>query len=692
MAAFFALHAQTPAQSTAAAAVPSWFVRCAGQNGTCPVYGQARVIFGSASGLLPETGGSFVSQTFSNSVLCSDIVFGDPDPGNPKACWYGPPDGLGSGQILGAGGSNYPFSVQNYGVWDGNERVLVGTYHLDPTIVEAQLRQLYKSGQRKVTLIIWYMPFLDSNTPLAGQASQWPDVWVAWLNSSGGHLSTQTQQNLQAICTLVQQIGFNQLTVRFGPIGSTANPTLWGATWNEAAFEQDEAFVFNTRQLVETSMASSGITRMYDLGIELAGIPHTLNTNGATYADGQSPAWTARMWSDYVRLYGKADSYGFSVAYLYSYLTTAIAEFDRAGTRPLTYAFDTSFGTDVWSIYQELVAANEQAKPVIFQEVGYDDPVQMQGIQTELQHVPLTITSVSQWPVNTTGSNGDGMAPPANYGAYGGITGASGTIVGYPCTLTNGASTCTTNVSWATSNTNNVVLYVNGVAATNASNITTTLTGTATVSLGLPTTTLQLVSPDGILDSETMTAQDTKAPQISLAGLGGPNNQTIWGVGSNLSSGCAVQLYDPQGTYLQTLTTASCTPTSLSFALPATISTNYASVMFTASNPGSSTSVPYRLTIQAVPTLSRAGLGGTTNQNIWAIGTNFSITCSASLYDPNNPGGAALTTIGGINCAPNSMNFALPAYLQQKYLVLGLTITNLDGQTSGQVLLRTSGL
>lgn len=656
------------------------------------------MIYGSASGNLPAAGGSFLTQVVNGSVSCSDTVFGEPALGQSKACWYGPVAGMNPGQIQGAGGSDYPFSVQNDGAWDGSQRHVVGHYNLDPTLVEAQLRQLYQTGQRNVSLVLWYMPVSTSGTPVD---------WLyasAVIDSSAGALSPLMASNLTAVLGLIREIGFTQVTLRFDPFGP-ASPVNWGNTWNEALFQQDESFEFNARQVAEAALAGSSVVRTYDLGVELAGIAPLPNADGVTYANGQSPAWTTRLWADYVSRYGKTDSYGFSIAYSFSALTRAIAQYDSAGTRPSRYAIDDYIGNDLWYVYQELVGANDTAKPVILQEVSYNDATEAGYIQSVLGHFPLTIASVNQWPNNVTTGYLNAV-PPTNYGAYGGSAATTGTLVVAPCSVAAGQTSCTTQVSWATSNAANAALFVNGVQAANLPNIATSLSGTANVTLGLGQSNLLLVSSQtafgsnttiasasdlgagqSILVSRTATALDPTVPAISNAGVGGPNLQSIWATGSNLSTGCSVQLYNPGApgsAAVANLTNVNCAPSSLSFALPAAVSTSYAALTFTVTNPGSSPSTPYSLPIQPIPVLSSAGLGGTNNGSIWAIGQNMTSSCSVRLYDPASPGSAALVT-QGITCGNTSLSFAIPAGIQGKYSKLNLTVVNSDWQQSAPV-------
>lgn len=699
------LHAQTPAQSTAVSSVPSWFSHCAGENGQCVVYGQAQVIFGSAAGTSPEAGGHFLIQTVTGNVNCSNATFGDADPGTSKACWYGPLAGAGQGKILATGGSNYPFYVQNLESWDGNQRVVVGQYNLAPGLVEAQLRQMYKTGQRNISLILWYLPFGNSNTPADGVMDG------AFMDSSGGHLSAQNQANLTAVLGLIKQIGYSQVTLRFAPVGA-ASPTGWGNTWNEAVFEQDEAFVFSTRQVAEAALAGSSVARTYDLGVEVGGVPHLLNPDKVTYTDGQSPNYTTRLWGDYVRNYGASDSYGFSIAYGFGTLTTAIAQYDRAGTRPSAYAIDDYGNDELWYCYQELVGAHETAKPIVLQETSYNDAGQMAAIQNQLLHIPLVISYIDQWPASVSVANAD-ASPPASYGAYGGSSATSGTILVQPCTLQPGQSTCTTTVSWSSSNATNVALSVNGVAMRNAPNITTSTTGTGTVSLSLTPSSFLLSSDQGtlsaqtpagaggavgsagagatgqaVLDTKTVAAIDGSAPILTLAGLGGASNQAIWAIGNNISSACSVQLFDPNSTAaspIATVTSVNCASNSLSFLIPSNVLTNFSAVKLVVLNPGARASQPIYLAIQPVPTLAVAGLGGDANQAIWAIGTNISSACTVQIYAPSTGSTTALATVNDVSCQTNSLSFIIPAYIRSNYTSIRIGVTDTDGQSSATV-------
>lgn len=659
--------------------------------------GPAQVIFGSASGALPRAGGSFVAQAWTRNVTCSNSTFGDPDPGHSKACWYGPLPTSTAGKILSTGGSDYPFYVQNYEQWDNNQRTVVGQYHLAPGLVQVQLQQMYRTGQRNVALVVWYMPYGSTDTPINGV------VDGAFLDSSSGQLSSQAQQNLTAILKLIQRIGFSQITLRFAPVGN-ASPASWGNTWNELQFEQDESFEFSTRRLAETALATSQITRVYDLGVEMAGIPHNLNNDGITYSDGQSPEWTSRLWKDYVAAFGEEDSYGFSIAYSPGTLTTAVAEYDRAGKRPHSYAIDTTIPSDLWNYYQELEGAGDANKPLVIQETSYDDVTQMAGIAAEIAHFPLTISYIDQWPVSTSVANAD-ASPPADYGAFGGSTGPSGTLYVPPCTLAAGQASCTSQASWSTSNAADVALLVNGVAVPNATYISSSASGTAPVSLGLTPSTFVLSSSQGILSGSSavpnsslsspssssnlatlsVAAIDPLAPVITLAGLGGDNNQAIWAIGSNMLGNCTALLYDagyPSRGPLATINNPNCAGGSISFQIPKVVSGQYKTIEIIVTTPGNHASIPYLVELQSVPLLTVAGVGGNNNTSIWAIGNNISLGCHVTLYDPSSTTSTPLVTISDVSCQPNSLSFAIPSFIYSNYSRISMSVLNSDGQAS----------
>lgn len=70
----------------------------------------------------------------------------------------------GRGSITEVGGSNYTFydmgnAAAGTRLWDETLRPVIGTYHLNPEAVQIQLQQMYASGQRRISLVLWYASF-----------------------------------------------------------------------------------------------------------------------------------------------------------------------------------------------------------------------------------------------------------------------------------------------------------------------------------------------------------------------------------------------------------------------------------------------------------------------------------------------------------------------------------------------------
>ena len=61
---------------------PAGYTKCAGENQTCSFTGRASVAYGANN--------VFNYADASNSILCSNSVFGDPLPGVAKSCFYRP--------------------------------------------------------------------------------------------------------------------------------------------------------------------------------------------------------------------------------------------------------------------------------------------------------------------------------------------------------------------------------------------------------------------------------------------------------------------------------------------------------------------------------------------------------------------------------------------------------------------------
>jgi len=311
-----------------------------------------------------------------------------------------------------AGGSNYVmYSIGEYLEDPGQEvwyrplvlRPVIGTLHLDSLRVREQLERMYANGQRRIALVLWYDDFgLDPAAPRE-------PVRGHIVDSGPGQLRPRHQANLEHLLRLLRCVGYEELVFRFASQGRV-RPLEWEA-WQEAVYRRNWSFVANTIDLIDAQVAATGLRVTYDLDVELGGIHHL----------GQGRRYAVRMWKDYLARYGNERSVGFSIPVAPGIVTAAIAAFDEAGARPPRYAVDL-YGSEyemLGHVARELRARGEAAKPVVVQEVFYNDPIAAAGVRRAREEFRLHIPYVLQWPL-ARGARQPHFSVhfPAEYDAY----------------------------------------------------------------------------------------------------------------------------------------------------------------------------------------------------------------------------------------------------------------------------------
>jgi hypothetical protein len=309
------------------------------------------------------------------------------------------------------GGSNYPmYSVGNYleyptdsdWVIPYNLRPVIGTYHLAPDTVKKQLAIMYKNGQRKIALDLWYSDFSrDFNlvdSPLYGHV----------VSATMGKLIPQHEENLINLLNDIVNQGFNQIMFRFDTQGDS-DPRGW-TSWQEDRYDNNWSFVSSTKATIQKTLQGKPIKVLFDLDGELAGI-----------SVGQTETYFQRMWGDYVKTYGSHNSVGFSFAVAPGRLSDAMASFDKVGKRPDIYAFDI-YGDEFNSLtylQNELQLAGEQNKPVFMEEAYYNDPESYQQILQARSALHMNIRFIMQWPWQRGAVQANfSVQFPADYSAY----------------------------------------------------------------------------------------------------------------------------------------------------------------------------------------------------------------------------------------------------------------------------------
>lgn len=594
------------------------------------------------------------------------------------------PGKYASGKIVELGGTNLTLS-------EGWERPAIATYHRNPSRVAAQMRQLYRSGQKKIVFFLWYMPI--GNAPLPAGAE--PHTWNGYIaDSMGGELVPQAQENLRAMARLAKAIGFNEVTLRFGQQGGgdpSSKNAPWNNGWSEAGYLENRSFIFNTRAILESELAGSSVKRTYDLGVELGGITENQNTK-----------YVRRLWSDYSNQFGKGDSYGFSVAVWPGRVAQMIKDFDASGGRPNSYAIDT-YGegqgdpVDVAMGYSwdEMRKAGDANKPLIIQETYADNPEVARRIVNALNRWPITIQHVNQWPQRTMKESV--LTPLPQYKNYGGESTASGTLVAAPCVLAPGQTVCESQISWTTTYASNVAVYVNGkiMAALPYGSV-------AAPWISSSPARFELRSSEGVLSTVTISALASGTPTLDQdsAKLTCDSFQCLAANGTNIEKGCSVALFTPDWApvtpsapnpaFLASVPASSCDPGALRFEIPAWIQAKYKAVNFNVSNPNGKWSSPVYASIdRPAPSLSQAGLGCDRNQCIWASGANIVPGCTVAIFtpdwapvNPSAPNPAQLATVTNVSCQMTGLSFEIPAWIQAKYRSVNFNVNNPYGKWS----------
>jgi len=261
---------------------------------------------------------------------------------------------------------------------------------------------MYANGQRKIALNLWHSD-LSRDGSQAHSA-----IYGHLVNSKSGRLLPQHETNLKSLLNDIVTRGFNEIIFRFATQGDS-DPRGW-TNWDESKYLNNRSFIETTITTVEDQLKGKPIKIFYDLDMELGGTD-----------DGQSIEYATRLWKDYTDIFGTHHTVGFSFAVASQRLTTAISVFDKVGKRPDLYAFDIygdEFNTFAY-LKNELEAAGEASKPIIADEVYYNDPNTFTQILESRNVLHLNIKYLLQWDLaRGTPNNKFAAQYPAAFSAY----------------------------------------------------------------------------------------------------------------------------------------------------------------------------------------------------------------------------------------------------------------------------------
>lgn len=297
---------------------------------------------------------------------------------------------VGAQQLpLETGGTNFVvYALEKYGIgptqdnWPSLRFVLVH-YHENPNLVKQRLQMMCDNGQKKVSLIMYFMTH--------GREG------AGTVPSATGKPYPQLEQNLRDVFKLISelenknnQLCFNEIQFRFRSLSSSNDPVLW-EEWNESKYLENKSFIFNTRKIIKEALTDKPQTLWLDLGLELGGVLRPQNL-----------AYTERLWRDYTNEFGTNDTYGFSIAWVEGRINALYNIYKKVDKHPSQYAVSIYGSIENRPSPREQLAQiakelkNTNTDVLLVQETFTSHASTMQAIK-ESRDLGISIRAVMQW-------------------------------------------------------------------------------------------------------------------------------------------------------------------------------------------------------------------------------------------------------------------------------------------------------
>jgi hypothetical protein len=260
---------------------------------------------------------------------------------------------------------------------------------------------MYSNGQRRLALDFWFskvMPNADF---------QDSSFCTHLVNSRYGKLFPQQEDNLKAVLHDIDQQGFELIVFRFEHQG-VSDPLSW-TSWDQDTYNSNWSFIKTTIDLIQNEIAGLHVKVIYDLGGELGGVDF-----------GMCRQYTKQLWTNYVKTYGSHNTMGYSYATAPGRFPESIAVYDEVGVRPDVYGFDIygdEFATYSW-IKSEMDAAGETKKPIIANEVYYNDSITYSQLLDVRAQLHLNIKFLLEWPLSRDKPGYICVNFPGDFSAY----------------------------------------------------------------------------------------------------------------------------------------------------------------------------------------------------------------------------------------------------------------------------------
>ena len=276
-----------------------------------------------------------------------------------------------------------------------NLKSVTGMYHIDPQVIDSQLKDMYNQGQRRIAVFVSGVLGVASNR--LNSAGMYGPYMILHENEKGNiRLTPQCETNYCNLLSKIAGLGYEEVGIRFG---TPKNPV--SASWTNAAVRsyetsQDWEFISYYRNLTESILKPTGVKRFYDLSAERAGSWD--GSGGWTNFE----EYTETIWSNYWAECGSAyDTLGFSFATAPGRVNAMLAVYSRVGHFPAFYGFDaySHLFRKLAFVRDELAQWGQEKKPIILDETYYNDAQNLRELDAARKVLGLNILYANQWPM-----------------------------------------------------------------------------------------------------------------------------------------------------------------------------------------------------------------------------------------------------------------------------------------------------
>lgn len=307
-----------------------------------------------------------------------------------------------------------------------NGNYQITNWDLQTAAITNQLQQIRNNGITALRVILWFtrsanlhgQNFYGTNLTAADACtSAAPRQWL--MDSTGGTFSAACTANIKSFTIAAKAIGFQQIIFAYGPeadnwffspgaIGGSTIGTWPAGAWigvspYESYYQENLALVKNLQPFFN-SVSNDGFQVWNDIHTECV-------NNGLTI----SSQYCARLWADYVAVYGKNGTLGFSQIQGTGASTFAVyggnnplfgtdvhlyggTEVPNVGWPTDAATFQSSFTTE----YTNDIAAGESGPMWITETLCCSSTI-IQGIQAGAAATGAQINWISPWPLMGSG-------------------------------------------------------------------------------------------------------------------------------------------------------------------------------------------------------------------------------------------------------------------------------------------------